>query len=204
MSNVKFTEEQEEDKKKTEQEVKRQYEEIISQRKNLFFMQKCTKPCPNEKCNSSISKIDGCNKMLCTRCDTKFCWACDSRLNHLSNPYDHFQNNPNCALFGAVAINTELNETELAALEDETKFKEMLSGAEKEMIDPLDRFMCPTCCCFYIRQRSGLNVIDCIVCKKKLCFMCKKTIGALDSSVEDVKKHFEVSFCYYQDPKKLK
>jgi hypothetical protein len=122
--------------------------------------------------------------MMCSLCFTKFCWNCNECLDKLTNPYDHFVNNNKCALFGHVAINSELTETELESLEDDTKFRQMMEGKETELMDPLDLFMCPTCCCYYIRERSKVNVISCIVCKKKLCFMCKKNLGPLDGPVD--------------------
>lgn len=179
---MKLTEEQEEEFKKASAEVKRHYDQIINERKNLFFMARCTKPCPNSKCNFTIQKFDGCNKMICTLCQTKFCWSCNAVLDKMANPYDHFVNNEKCILFGHVAVNSELTETELAGLEDDAKFKEMLKQSEVERLDPLDLFMCPTCCCHYIRERSKVNVINCIVCRKKLCFMCKKNLGPIDAS----------------------
>lgn len=187
-----------EEVKQANAEVKAAYDLIINERKNLLFMQKCTKVCPNKKCAFQIQKIDGCNKMLCGLCQTKFCWNCNEILNGLANPYDHFANNTVCVLFGNVAVQNNLTEQELHAMEDENRFAEMLTASENELMNPLDIFMCPGCCCSYIRDRSKLNIINCIVCNKKLCFMCKKVLStSLTTPNEDLKEHFEVSFCYY-------
>lgn len=43
--------------------------------------------CP--QCNTSIEKIDGCNKMTCSKCRCYFCWLCGKKINS-SNPYAHF------------------------------------------------------------------------------------------------------------------
>jgi len=124
-----LTKEQQEEFKKAEAEVKWQYDKIINERKNLFFMSKCTKSCPNKQCNFTIQKLDGCNKMICTLCQTKFCWNCNAILDKMANPYDHFANNPNCDLFGHVAVANDLTETELESFNDEEKFLEMLKSS---------------------------------------------------------------------------
>jgi translation elongation factor EF-1alpha len=51
---LQLTKEQHEEAKKAEAEVKHAYDKIINERKNLFFMSKCTKNCPNAKCNFTI------------------------------------------------------------------------------------------------------------------------------------------------------
>lgn len=137
--------------------------------------------------------------MLCALCQTKFCWNCNAILNKLANPYDHFANNPVCHLFGHVAIASDLTESELDSFNDEEKFLEMLKSSQSEQFNPLDLFLCPGCCCNYVRDRSKINVINCIVCRKKYCFMCRKALSGLDEPIEKAKEHFEVSFCRYQE-----
>ncbi|XP_071949731.1 E3 ubiquitin-protein ligase RNF14-like [Antedon mediterranea] len=48
-----------------------------------------SKKCPS--CGTHIQKIDGCNKMTCTKCRTYFCWLCSNVLSS-SNPYSHYNN----------------------------------------------------------------------------------------------------------------
>lgn len=38
-----------------------------------------------------MQKIDGCNKMSCSKCSTYFCWICLQVLPH-ATPYSHFHN----------------------------------------------------------------------------------------------------------------
>jgi hypothetical protein len=38
-----------------------------------------------------LQKSDGCNKMVCGKCSTFFCWLCEERLNPQA-PYQHFSN----------------------------------------------------------------------------------------------------------------
>jgi hypothetical protein len=48
-----------------------------------------SQPCPG--CLIFVSKIEGCNKMLCDRCKTKWCWACRCNLSvEYTDPYHHY------------------------------------------------------------------------------------------------------------------
>jgi hypothetical protein len=38
------------------------------------WLRKNTKPCP--KCAVAVERRTGCNKIICTRCETAMCWAC--------------------------------------------------------------------------------------------------------------------------------
>lgn len=46
-----------------------------------------SKQCPN--CRSWLQKLDGCNKMTCSKCQCYFCWLCLSKLSKI-DPYSHF------------------------------------------------------------------------------------------------------------------
>jgi hypothetical protein len=50
------------------------------------LLEKDTKPCP--KCNMGIFKIDGCNQMFCTQCNTAFDWTTRKIANGvIHNPH---------------------------------------------------------------------------------------------------------------------
>ncbi|ELU14036.1 hypothetical protein CAPTEDRAFT_154469 [Capitella teleta] len=51
------------------------------------WLQEYSKRCPN--CKTHIQKIDGCNKMTCSKCNCFFCWICGCVLSR-ANPYQHF------------------------------------------------------------------------------------------------------------------
>ena len=61
--------------------------QILSDVENADWIEKNTKKCP--KCGVSIEKIHGCSKLLCSHCDTHFCWLCQAVLPP-ENPYRHY------------------------------------------------------------------------------------------------------------------
>lgn len=63
--------------------LKRVFEEQRSEQ----YLEKNTKRCPG--CKASVSKVDGCNKMTCTKCQRYFCWICGLVLPK-EKPYLHF------------------------------------------------------------------------------------------------------------------
>lgn len=74
------------------QKLKNVFEELVSNE----WLKANSKKCPN--CSFGIEKIDGCNKMTCSRCRSHFCWLCSSSLPQ-GNPYLHF-NAANGGCFG--------------------------------------------------------------------------------------------------------
>ncbi|GAO15802.1 uncharacterized protein UV8b_03075 [Ustilaginoidea virens] len=67
---------------------KRNGDELSEEEKaSLEYMQLHTSPCPT--CNAPAQKTHGCNHMICSRCDTHFCYLCSSWLDP-GNPYKHY------------------------------------------------------------------------------------------------------------------
>lgn len=65
-------------------------------RENLFFLQ----------------KFAGCNKMVCSKCHSCFCWLC-LKILHIKQPYEHFRDaSSRCynRLHGVAAIDDEEEE----------------------------------------------------------------------------------------------
>lgn len=81
---------------------KKQLRSLVEEHFTEQWLEEYSKKCPC--CSAQVQKIDGCNKMTCSKCNSYFCWLC---LNVLpkGSPYDHF-NNPssscNNALFRGV------------------------------------------------------------------------------------------------------
>lgn len=67
---------------------KRNKEELTEEEKaSLEYLQLHTSPCPT--CSAPAQKTHGCNHMICSRCDTHFCYLCSSWLDP-TNPYRHY------------------------------------------------------------------------------------------------------------------
>ncbi|KAG5983070.1 hypothetical protein E4U55_000868 [Claviceps digitariae] len=72
---------------------KRSQDELTEEEKaSLEYLQLHTSPCPT--CNAPAQKTHGCNHMICSRCDTHFCYLCSSWLDP-ANPYKHYNSQPN-------------------------------------------------------------------------------------------------------------
>jgi E3 ubiquitin-protein ligase RNF14 len=56
---------------------------------SLAYMRVHTTSCPT--CSVPAQKTHGCNHMICSRCETHFCYLCAAWLEP-SNPYSHFNN----------------------------------------------------------------------------------------------------------------
>jgi E3 ubiquitin-protein ligase RNF14 len=76
----------------TKRELEKRYgrkniQRIVEESFSKEWLNENCKKCP--QCSTHIQKIDGCNKMSCSKCHAYFCWLCLMVLNHAS-PYSHF------------------------------------------------------------------------------------------------------------------
>ncbi|TQV99258.1 RING finger protein [Cordyceps javanica] len=67
--------------KKTTQELTEE------EKASAAYLELHTSPCPT--CSAPAQKTHGCNHMVCSRCDTHFCYLCSAWLDP-SNPYKHY------------------------------------------------------------------------------------------------------------------
>ncbi|KAH8179590.1 IBR domain, a half RING-finger domain-containing protein [Sarocladium implicatum] len=58
---------------------------------SLEYLHLHTSPCPT--CSAPAQKTHGCNHMICSRCDTHFCYLCSAWLDP-TNPYRHYNLQP--------------------------------------------------------------------------------------------------------------
>lgn len=70
-------------KKYGEKRIRAAIEEFTS----MEYIQNTSKQCPS--CRSWMQKLDGCNKMTCSKCTCYFCWLCFKVLSR-NDPYSHF------------------------------------------------------------------------------------------------------------------
>ncbi|CAL7945254.1 unnamed protein product [Xylocopa violacea] len=68
---------------------KKQLQTLVDNAMSENWIKSNSQKCP--KCQAAIEKSDGCNKMVCRRCNTYFCWLCNTILDR-DRPYEHFQN----------------------------------------------------------------------------------------------------------------
>lgn len=61
---------------------------VVTEAQTKEWLQQNTKRCP--QCRTDIQKSEGCNKMQCWKCGTRFCYLCGKSLEHLANPYMHY------------------------------------------------------------------------------------------------------------------
>lgn len=67
---------------------KRSLEELTEEEKaSLAYLELHTSPCPT--CSAPAQKTHGCNHMVCSRCDSHFCYLCSAWLDP-TNPYKHY------------------------------------------------------------------------------------------------------------------
>eukprot|EP00043_Microstomoeca_roanoka_P008263 m.79653 g.79653 ORF g.79653 m.79653 type:complete len:487 (-) comp14168_c0_seq2:355-1815(-) len=66
---------------------KKRFERAAEEEASLTYLRDQTVPCPG--CGTYTSKIDGCNKMTCSKCGAYFCYLCQAKLSH-TDPYKHF------------------------------------------------------------------------------------------------------------------
>lgn len=72
---------------------RRQNGELTEDEKaSIEYLKLHTSPCPT--CNAPAQKTHGCNHMICSRCDTHFCYLCSSWLDP-ANPYRHYNQQEN-------------------------------------------------------------------------------------------------------------
>ena len=72
---------------------KRDNAELTAEEKaTLDYMKLHTSPCPT--CNAPAQKTHGCNHMICSRCNSHFCYLCSAWLDP-GNPYQHYNKQPN-------------------------------------------------------------------------------------------------------------
>lgn len=59
---------------------------------SIAYLKLHTSPCPT--CSAPAQKTHGCNHMICSRCETHFCYLCSAWLAP-GNPYQHYNELPN-------------------------------------------------------------------------------------------------------------
>ncbi|XP_055349366.1 E3 ubiquitin-protein ligase RNF14-like [Paramacrobiotus metropolitanus] len=74
-----------------------------------------SKPCP--KCKFPVEKMGGCNKMLCTKCASPFCWICMAKLP-IGDPYGHYQDPANKSCYMNLMLGMQIDDQDNDEEED--------------------------------------------------------------------------------------
>ncbi|XP_062184765.1 uncharacterized protein LOC133888506 [Phragmites australis] len=143
-------------------QVQGDQQKILEELRSLKEIMKDAKQCP--KCKMAISKIEGCNKMVCWNCKEYFCYQC----NHAITGYDHFKGA--CVLFPQ----EEIDRWELQM--NQRVQRQVVAQAHAEMYAQHGQgHPCPTC-----RQPSpkigNNNHLFCWACQKHFCALCQKPV----------------------------
>lgn len=87
---------------------KRNKDELTEEEKaSLEYLKLHTSPCPT--CSAPAQKTHGCNHMICSRCETHFCYLCSAWLEP-GNPYRHYNEQPDGKVTGCYMRLWELEE----------------------------------------------------------------------------------------------
>ncbi|XP_037088225.1 E3 ubiquitin-protein ligase RNF14-like [Pollicipes pollicipes] len=97
---------------------RRQLQRLVEEVESMSWMSDNSERCP--RCRTPIEKIDGCNKMSCTKCGTLFCWLCNAKLPR-ENPYTHF-NVPGTPCFNNLFAGVENEPLDVELDEDEDEY----------------------------------------------------------------------------------
>ncbi|KAL6183661.1 hypothetical protein ACLB2K_045072 [Fragaria x ananassa] len=145
---------------------KRREKELINEILSVREILRDSKQCP--ACNMAISRVDGCNKMVCENCGQYFCYNCGSGITG----YDHFRDDK-CELFPQEAIlnwEARMNPRENLGQIQAQRVAELVA----EQVDVHGQ-LCPSCGQFNAKFNNN-NHISCWACQHHFCYLCKETV----------------------------
>lgn len=147
--------------------------------KDFAYLNSTSKRCPN--CGSPITKISGCNHVVCAICQTHMCWICGNKIQS----YSHFQESPSCGK--SIDLRREVKEGEKV-------FQEFMKRIEDD--DKLFSFYC-ACGERNYQIHFAVNYANCIACYKNICFCCCRSFN------QTFQSHYaavENKYCYARNP----
>ncbi|CAL1399469.1 unnamed protein product [Linum trigynum] len=157
-------------------DIIRELENRINEIMSEMEVARVCKICPH--CKMAISKIDGCNKMVCGSCGKYFCYLCNKPING----YEHFRGGA-CKLFQTVSpdqwqertngrravsrLRSELNQ-------ERTNGRQALRRLRSEL--NLGRgHKCPLCSQENVKTDNN-NHVFCWACQTHYCYLCRKVV----------------------------
>ena len=127
-----------------------------------IYVNRYAKTCP--KCKAPIIKSGGCNKMTCKKCNSYFCWICQSIING----YEHFNSaGSKCVLFTESSLAERETTDIMDVIKDDKseEYKAVINGTQEVTSQ------CPSCGNIMLKP-SKLNLLTCDHCKITYCFFC--------------------------------
>ncbi|GAX73932.1 hypothetical protein CEUSTIGMA_g1382.t1 [Chlamydomonas eustigma] len=151
---------------KSPEDIQRMAIDYINTKKTLEVLREQTKSCPG--CSMAIDKFDGCNKVVCSSCSTKFCWRCLKVIED----YSHFSANT-CELFDEAVIRRWNNAMHAPrAMEVDDRRYAAMYMIEEGHGRPLS---CPMCGQLNAKI-GGNNNIRCWACFNNFCGACRMAL----------------------------
>ncbi|CAI0472902.1 unnamed protein product [Linum tenue] len=137
-------------------ELENKINEIMSERE----VARVSKICPH--CKMAISRIDGCNKMVCGSCGKYFCYLCNKPING----YEHFRDGA-CELFPTVSSVQQ-------QWQERTNGRQAVGRLRSEL--NLGRgHKCPLCSQENVKTDNNNHVL-CWACQTHYCYLCRKVV----------------------------
>ncbi|XP_048761210.2 E3 ubiquitin-protein ligase RNF14-like isoform X2 [Ostrea edulis] len=183
--------EQEMDDKKENFEEERQ-KRLARKREEMLSREviaKTTQPCPS--CKMDISKMSGCNKVVCGYCSKAMCWGCGKDITresyaHFSECFvDTFHVDYNNDFFndGGVLLRRNLG-TQIHKREPNPTLAQINLTLTTHPEEKKNLIRCPYCKQRNLKSNND-NHIRCWNCSHSTCFLCKKAILEIP-----ITKHF--------------
>ncbi|XP_052142029.1 uncharacterized protein LOC127761738 isoform X2 [Oryza glaberrima] len=136
---------------------RRELEELM----NIQEALRSSKQCPH--CKMAISKIEGCNKMICVNCGGYFCYRCNLAIKG----YEHFWGG-NCVLFGTHAH---------YQIRNPQQQRDENPGDHAELLEQRVQLTYPCPNCGSRNEKLGTNNhISCPGCRGHYCALCRKRV----------------------------
>ncbi|EEE57618.1 hypothetical protein OsJ_08010 [Oryza sativa Japonica Group] len=136
---------------------RRELEELM----NIQEALRSSKQCPH--CKMAISKIEGCNKMICVNCGGYFCYRCNQAIKG----YEHFWGG-NCVLFGTHAH---------YQIRNPQQQRDENPGDHAELLEQRVQLTYPCPNCGSRNEKLGTNNhISCPGCRGHYCALCRKRV----------------------------
>ncbi|GAM26556.1 hypothetical protein SAMD00019534_097310 [Acytostelium subglobosum LB1] len=155
---------------------------IIEGDTGKYLAETNSRMCPN--CGVIVTKVEGCNKVVCALCKKYFCWKCLSIIDG----YSHFGGD--CGTFETT---TAMSNGQLVGvwsarlMREKNKLREAFAKEFREKVKLMPAVLKCVNCKTLIGRTNNNNHLKCYNCSTQMCYMCKQAIQGT--------KHYSTSGC---------